>query len=271
MMGDMRRDPPSTGTAERGPGPTVSVGTAPGRWRNADLDWDSWPVSTYLEENYRQLHACDDAVMVHHSQVYRGLPPAGLERAIEIGAGPNLYPLFLAAGAARRIDAVDRSAAGLAYLRGQLTGPPDASWAPYWTRCRALNPALPATVNSALARVRPTFGNGFALVGSGYDLASMNFVAESVTEDIDEFARFCAAFVATVRPGGHLVASFMENMGRYRLGDGSRWPGTPVDVDTVRHVFMPLTDALQVSRIDADAGLPEYGYTGMILLRARRL
>ena len=98
----------------------------------------------------------------------------------------------------------------------------------------------------------------------------MDFVAKSVTEDPDEFARFCGAFVASVRPGGHVVAAFMENMGRYELGDGSRWPGIPVDVAKVSEVFAPLTDDLRVSRIDADPDLPEYGYTGMVLLRARR-
>ena len=131
-------------------------------------------------------------------------------------------------------------------------------------------PALPDTVDEALARVHVRHGDAFALAGSDYDLASMHFVAESVTEDPDEFEEFCAAFVATVRPGGHLVAAFMENMSRYELGDGSRWPGTPVDGAIVARVFGPLTEDLRVSRIDADPGLPEYGYTGMVLMRGRR-
>ena len=98
----------------------------------------------------------------------------------------------------------------------------------------------------------------------------MHFVAESVTEDSGEFAGFCAAFVDAVRPGGHLVAAFMENMGRYGLGDGSRWPGLPVDAAAVAAVFTPLTVELEVTRIDADPDLPDYGYSGMVLLTARR-
>ncbi len=245
------------------------------RWRNADLDWDRWPVPTYLAENYRELHASDDAVLVHHSSFYRDLAPGSLARSVEIGTGPNLYPLFLASGVSRHIDAVDGSAAGLGYLRQQLRcreegRSPDPIWEPYWRRCRELDPALPATAADALARVRPVLGDAFALAGADYDLASMHFVAESVTEDPDEFRRFCGAFVAAVRPGGHLVAAFMENMGRYELGDGSRWPGIPVDAAAVSEVFGPLTDDLRVSRIDADPDLPDYGYTGMVLLRARR-
>jgi hypothetical protein len=249
----------------------MTGGESTGRLRNADPDWDRWPVPVYLAENYRDLHASDDAVIVHHSALYRGLARDSLDRAVEIGAGPNLYPLFLASGAARHIDAVDRSGAGLAYLRRQLADGPEPSWAPFWQRCRALNAALPATAEEALARVDVVHGDAFSLAGSDYDLASMHFVAESATEDPDEFDEFCTAFVATVRPGGHLVAAFMENMGRYELGDGSRWPGTPVDGAVVTRVFGPLTDDLRVSRIDADPGLPAYGYTGMVLMRARRL
>ncbi len=242
----------------------------PGRWRNADLDWDRWPVTTYLAENYRDLHECDDAVIRHHSAVYRAIAPGSLNRAVEIGAGPNLYPLLLATGVARRIDAIDRSATGLDYLRRQLADGPDPSWTPYWRRCRELNPTLPATMGAALGRVQVVRGDAFAMAGSDYDLASMHFVAESVTEDMDEFRAFCAAFAATVRRGGYLIAAFMENMGRYKLGDGSRWPGTPVDVPTLRSVFSPYTSALRISRIDADPALPDYGYTGMLLLQARR-
>ena len=228
-------------------------------------------MPVYLAENYRNLHESDDAVITHHSAAYRELPAGSLGRAVEIGTGPNLYPLFLASGAARRIDAVDCSEAGLRYLRRQLTEGPEPIWEPFWHRCRALNPTLPTTMTEALGRVHAVQGDAFALAGSDYDLASMHFVAESVTEDPDEFDEFCAAFVATVRPGGHLVAAFMENMGRYELGDGSRWPGIPVDGATVARVVGPLTEDLRLSRIDADPGLPAYGYTGMVLMRARRL
>ena len=67
-------------------------------------------MPAYLAENYRDLHAerrCGDRAPLG------GLPRSragSLERSVEIGTGPNLYPLFLASGAARHIDAVDRSA-----------------------------------------------------------------------------------------------------------------------------------------------------------------
>ncbi|WP_337524371.1 hypothetical protein [Streptomyces sp. SS] len=67
--------------------------------RNRDADWNAWPVVDYLAENYRRLHPCDVGVIHHHSAVYRSYAPGALDRTLELGAGPNLYPLMLAGAA----------------------------------------------------------------------------------------------------------------------------------------------------------------------------
>ena len=238
--------------------------------RNRDADWDAWPVEDYLEENYRRLHRADEAVIDHHSAVYAGIAPDSLDRTVECGAGPNVYPLALAAAASRLVHAVEPGAASVAYLRRQLRDGPDPSWEPFYARCRLRNPALPPSLAQALSRVRLTRADAFSLAESRYALASMNFVAESVTEDRAEFAAFCRAFVRAVRPGGYLVAAFMENMGRYSISGGREWPGVPVDVEKISEAFAPYTVDLAVRRIDADPDLPDWGYTGMVLLSARR-
>jgi len=241
-----------------------------GPLRNGEVDWDSWPVEEYLAENYRELHPSDLAVINHHGAFYRHLAPDSVAVSLELGAGPNLYPLMLAAAVSRDIHAVERSAASVAYLNRQLRDGPDPSWSPFNAACRAGQPALPPALPDALARVRVSQGDLAGVTPGAYDLASMHFVAESVTEDATEFNDLCAAFAQAVRPGGLLVAAFMENMGRYELGDGSSWPGYPVDVGAVREAFAPYADRLVLDRIDADPTLPDYGYTGMVLLTARR-
>lgn len=238
--------------------------------RNRDADWDAWPVADYLAENYRRLHRADEAVIDHHSAVYAAIPAGSLDRTVEVGAGPNLYPLAMAAAASRLVHAVEPSAASVAYLRGQLRDGPDPTWDPFYARCRRRNPALPPSLAQALSRVRVTRADAFALPEGRYALGSMNFVAESVTEDRAEFAAFCGAFARAVRPGGHLVASFMENMGRYSISGGREWPGVPVDSEKISEAFAPYTVDLVVRRIDADPDLPDWGYTGMVLLSARR-
>ncbi|MEV0173664.1 class I SAM-dependent methyltransferase [Streptomyces sp. NPDC050803] len=234
--------------------------------RNDDVDWDRWPVADYLADNYRELHPADAAVIAHHSAFYRRLAPDSVVRAVEFGAGPNLYPLLLAAAACRRIDAVEAGAGNVAYLERQILEGPDASWLPFHALCRRLNPALPATPAGGLARVRVEHADVRRLPPGGYGLASMHFVAEGATEDAGEFAAFCRAFVRCAAPGGYVVAAFMENMPTYRIGPASRWPGCPVDPEVVTRVFAPLTRELSVTRIDADPTLPDYGDSGMVLL-----
>jgi hypothetical protein len=237
--------------------------------RNADADWDRWPVSAYLAENYQGMHASDAAVIRHHSAFYRRLPADGVGRSLEFGAGPNLYPLMLAAATVRRIDALEPGAAGVAYLQRQLKHP-DAAWDEFYALCRRLQPRLPAGLTEALSRVRLLHADAAAVPPGTYGLASMNFVAESVTEDAAEFAELCGRFIHSVRPGGHLVAAFMENMPSYRIGTGPVWPAFPVDTAAIRHVFAPYTETLRITRIDKDPTLPEYGDTGMVLLQAVR-
>ncbi|RUP65987.1 hypothetical protein SSPNP10_22370 [Streptomyces sp. NP10] len=238
--------------------------------RNGDVDWDSWPVQDYLAENYRDLHPSDAAVIAHHSAVYRGIEAGSAARTVEFGAGPNLYPLLLAAAASRRIDAVEASTAGVRYLVGQITRGPDSSWEQFHALCRELNPDLPPTLPEALAAVHVVHSDVRNLKPGTYDIASMNFVAEGVTEDFTEFADFCRRFAHSVRPGGRLVAAFMENMPTYRIGPASQWPGCPIDPSVVTAVFSPLTDDLQVTRIGSDPTLPDYGDSGMVLLSALR-
>ncbi|MER5944037.1 class I SAM-dependent methyltransferase [Streptomyces sp. NPDC001928] len=237
--------------------------------RNDDVDWDSWPVQDYLAENYRDLHPSDAAVIAHHAGLYRELTPGGIARSVEFGAGPNLYPLMLAASVSRRIDAVEAGTANVRYLTGQFRDGPDACWQPFYALCRRQVPSLPETLGEALARVRIVHGDVRALPAGAYGLASMHFVAEGATEDFTEFTEFCRLFARCVGPGGYLVAAFMENMPTYRIGRASRWPGCPVDVDAVREVFAPLTERLSVTRINADPTLPDYGDSGMVLMTGR--
>ncbi|MER5738583.1 class I SAM-dependent methyltransferase [Streptomyces sp. NPDC002262] len=238
--------------------------------RNADADWDAWPVEAYLAENYRSLHPCDVAVIRHHSALYRRLGPGSVERSVEFGAGPNLYPLMPAATACRAVDALEPGAAGHAYLRAQLRDGPDPSWQPFYALCRRLDPALPRTLAEALRGVTAVRGDVRAVRRHAYGLGSMSFVAESVTEDHEEFARVCRDFADCVRPGGHLLAAFMENMPSYRIGDGPLWPACPVDAGVVREAFAPHARRLEIRRVGKDRTLPDYGDTGILLLHAVR-
>jgi NNMT/PNMT/TEMT family len=238
--------------------------------RNDDINWDQWPVSVYLDTVYREVYPSDAAVIDHHSRLYRGIVPGSLDRTLEFGAGPNLYPLMLAAAASRQIDAVEYSKANVEYLCQQLRDGPDETWHAFYSYCRERNPALPETLTEALSRVHVIHGNALAVPEDTYDLASMHFVAESATERADEFDEFCRAFIRSVHGGGRLIAAFMEMLPRYRLGAGPEWPGYPIDAKMLNQVFAPHTYDLDIARARPDDVVAEHDSSGMLLLSARR-
>ena len=60
--------------------------------RNADADWDRWPVADYLAENYRELHPCDAAIVDHHSAFYRRFAPNSFSRYLDDLRALVLHP-----------------------------------------------------------------------------------------------------------------------------------------------------------------------------------
>lgn len=236
--------------------------------RNADVSWDGFDVEGYLEDNYSSLHDVDRTILRELSPYYAGIPAGSVERSLDVGTGPNLYPLMLASAASRRLEALDHSAANVAYLRRTVRSGAGPAWDPFWALCRSLNPALGTDLAAVLRRVSVRQASAFDLPVRSYGLASMFFVAESVTGDYDEFRQMCQRFAATVVPGGHLVAAFMAGMPGYCLS-GQTLPAFPLDEYTLEVSMRPVTTDLRVWRLPADPTIP-YQHDGVLLLTARR-
>ncbi len=237
------------------------------RSSNADVAWDGFDTRGYVADNYASLHEVDRRIITTLAPFYRSLPPASVRTALDVGTGPNLYPLMLAGAASRRIDVVEHSAANVEHLRRVCAQGADPCWLPFWQLCRDLLPALPADLSQVLGRVQVTQGSAFALPARRYDLVSMFFVAESVTGERAEFELLTQRFVRAAVPGGRLVAAFMAGMPQYELG-GDVLPSFPLDEPALEHVVGPLTRDLHIVRLPADPTLP-YEHDGVLLLTAR--
>ena len=235
---------------------------------NGDISWDRFDTDGYLADNYATMHAFDEGIIRALAPYYRSLAPRSLTRSLDVGTGPNLYPLMLAAAASRRLEALDHSAANVAHLCSVVQGGAAPSWQPFWALCRELVPDLPTDLDQVLRGVQVRQGAVQELPPASYDLVSMFFVAESVTGDREEFATLCAGFAAAAAPGGHLVAAFMAGMPSYRLG-GRTWPSVPVDEADVARVLGPLIRDLRVWRLPPDPTLP-YEHDGVLLATARQ-
>ena len=245
----------------------MTADPSPGPVRNADVRWDDFDTSGYVADNYESLHDLDRQIITELSPHYAALPPAALATALDVGTGPNLYPLMLAAAASRRLESVEPSAANRAYLDRLCRRGPDACWLEFWRLCRELNPALPDDLGQVLRGVAVRRGDAFTLPRARYELVSMFFVAESVTGVRQEFEEICRRFAAAAAPGGHLVAAFMAGMPSYELG-GEVLPSYPIDEDALTGALRGLAEGLDVRRLPPDPTLP-YEHDGVLLLTAR--
>ena len=241
--------------------------TAPQRSCNADVAWDGFDTRSYVADNYASLHEVDRRIITTLAPFYRSLPSGSVRTALDVGTGPNLYPLMLAGAASRQIHVIEHSAANVEHLRAVCAQGADPGWLPFWQLCRDLLPELPADLAQVLSRVRVSQGSAFALPARRYDLASMFFVAESVTGERDEFELLTQRFVRAAVPGGRLVAAFMAGMPQYELA-GEVLPSFPLDEAGLEHVVGPLTTDLTIERLPADPTIP-YEHDGVLLMTAR--
>jgi hypothetical protein len=233
---------------------------------NGDVAWDDFDTAGYVADNYATLHDLDRRIITDLSPYYRSLPPRSLRSSLDIGTGPNVYPLMLVAAASRRLKALERSASNVAYLRRTCREGADPSWTPFWRLCRQLDPALPADLDEVLRGLTIDHGDALKVPLGQHDLVSMFFVAESVAGDRDEFEQLSRRFAAAAAPGGHLVAAYMAGMPHYELG-GETLPSFPLDRETLETVMRPVTRQLRIWQLPADRTLP-YEHEGVLLLTA---
>jgi hypothetical protein len=234
---------------------------------NRDVAWNHFDTAGYVADNYATLHDFDRRIITTLSPYYRSLEPGSLGRSLDVGTGPNLYPLMLAGAATRWQEVLEYSTRNVAYLeRSRRTGA-DRAWAPFWQLCRELDPALPADLDQVLDRLTVHHGNAFDLPRGRYDLVSMFFMAESVTGDREEFEELSHRFADAAARGGHLVAAYMAGMPKYELG-GEILPSFPLDRHTLEAVMRPVTRQLRIWELPPDPTLP-YEHDGVLLLTAR--
>lgn len=239
----------------------------PERTHNRDVAWERFDTGGYVADNYASVHPLDREVIAALSPHYAAIPAGSLAASLDVGTGPNLYPLMLVAAASRRLEAVDCSTPNLRYLERVCQEGAGQGWRRFWALCRDHNPALTDDVDDVLRRLQVRRGDAFALPRRRYDLVSMFFVAESVTGVAAEFEQLCRAFAGAAVPGGHLVAAFMAGMPSYELG-GECLPSYPVDEGAIEAALHGHADDVTLRRLAPDPTLP-YEHDGVLLLTAR--
>jgi len=228
-------------------------------------NWDQFDPQAYIEDNYSSIHIEDREIISKLVAFYLSFPPVNL--ALEVGVGPNLYPIMAMLPYVDKVDCVDFSNSNLSFLRKQLKRLGE-NWYKFWELFKSLSQKYDIDLVENLERkVETKHGSIYELDENKYDLASMFFCAESITSEHDEFIRACTKFIKSVKPGGHLVAAFMENSQGYEI-KGINFPAYSVNTYLIKKIFQPITNNLLVTRIPLAEQPLRPGYSGMIFLTA---
>jgi hypothetical protein len=250
--------------------------------QNADVQWNRFSPEDYWQRNYRKLQAEDQEIIRRVSRffiaAFRDRRPARpARRAIDVGSGTNLYPALLMLPWSDQILLTDFSESNVGWLRRQLADEADEdtvwTWRPFWHELRGADRyneiADPRKYLQAACHGKPGYAgieqlSVFDLPKARWDLGTMFFVAESITEDPVEFRAALARFVGALKPGAPFATAFMAGSHGYPVA-GTDFPALPITPGDVHEHF---TD-LGVRELNVELLLTEHrvrdGYKGMIV------
>lgn len=262
LIHDASSDPQSAGDTDATP-PAPAVG-------NADCPWDLFDSEAYLAHNYSAVLE-PDRLIIKRLGAFFGSVPAGPQwHGVDVGSGTNLYPALAVLPLVTSITLWEYSQSNVEWLRRVLRSR-TRSWDPFWqllveSSARYRDVADPEVVLAERARVvRESI---FALPEAEWDVATMFFVAESITAVREEFEHATERFVRSVRPGAPLAAAFMRESEGYWVGD--QWfPAVAVTEQDIEDLMRRLGADVTVERIMSAEQLRE-GYDGMVLITGYR-
>jgi hypothetical protein len=242
------------------------------RWPgNADVDWDDFDSEAYFEHNYGELHAEDRQIIdIVADHFQRWAPHRWRARAVDVGAGANLYPALTMLPFAGHITLSERAFTNRNWLECQLEKPAE-SWKQFWTAIsegRSGYQRVGRPFEQLHSRAKVAKGNVFVLEPKQYDLGTMFFVAESITTRIAEFERATRRFIESLTSKAPFAAAFMRDSSGYSVA-GQRFPACAIGKNDVRRCLADIAYVDDIQVVDSDDPLRE-GYRGMIVATGRK-
>lgn len=244
----------------------------PVRSANNEFGWSNFDPDSYVEHYYADPHPDDDEVVRRTCRALASAGRADLE-VIDVGTGPNLFPLLAALPVARAITAWEYAESNVNWVRREVQQPAlRGPWVHFWEVARAAHgiasPDLAAPMAGLRDKLETVQGSIFDLPVAGWDAGTMFFCAESITARQEEFEHACACYARAVRPGGVLAAAFLAGSRGYTVG-AEDYPAVSVGPAELEAAFSPLATDIIIEGIGAHADEIRSGYSGMLFLTAR--
>jgi hypothetical protein len=244
--------------------------------RNADAPWDNFSSQDYWHHNYVTVQPEDREIIdwVSAFLIQAFASRDRVRRAIDVGSGANLYPALLMLPWTDQILLSDFSASNVNWLRHRVLGAdPTWEWQPFWDELgkrqgygqigdprKQLREACKSERGLAGIEQR----NVFDLPSAHWELGTMFFVAESITQDGTEFHAALRCFVGALTPGAPFATAFMAGSTGYPVA-GIPFPALPITPNDVVEQFAKLgVKDLSVHENQTQVRVRP-GYAGMIV------
>lgn len=229
--------------------------------KNKDVNWDEFEPMQYLKNNYISILPPDREIIQKLAAFYAKEKPSG--EFIELGCGPNLYPVLTALPYAQKITILEFGKQNINYLNKQIKVF-DPIWQQWIELLRKLCPIYSVDLHQQFRnRVEIKSGSIFDLPKNKYQLASMHFVAESTSQDLEEFYTANKCFLLSLTTNGVFTASYMEGSEGYS-SPGKFFPAVKVTKNEIEKALNHFVSGLVIERISTDNGLVRKGHTGIL-------
>ncbi|GGP86318.1 hypothetical protein GCM10010266_05920 [Streptomyces griseomycini] len=240
--------------------------------RNVDVPWSEFDPEAYVNLNYRIPLEADLLIVGlmrdYFSRCYAEGVPTSV-RGVDMGAGANLYPALSMLPWCEKILLLEYAAPNVEYLERQaLGGRYDTVWDAFWevlSEAPAYRDVEPRSRFGEIVRVERA--DLLDLGGQRrWDIGTMFFVADSISDCPDGFRRGVACFMNALNGGAPFAAAFMKESLGYQVG-GHHYPAYRVNADRARESLEPFAAELEIHDMDH---MVRPGHEGMILALGRR-
>lgn len=248
--------------------------------RNKDARWDHFDPDAYYKKNYAGLRVDDEQILAltaQHFVEHFSTADGRRRRAIDVGTGVNLYPAMAMLPFCRRVTLYEFAKPNLRWLRRErLTG-----WRHSWRHAfdefwGVLESQPYAAIRWPLARltiqVKIRRGSIYELPVEGkWDMGTMFFVAESITEDPAQFRQGVDRFLQALKPGAPFVIAFMEGRREGYHVAGEPFPSTDIQEGDIQ-AYVASRATIELKHIDViDGEELDDPYSGMVVAYGKTL
>jgi NNMT/PNMT/TEMT family len=238
--------------------------------RNDAVAWSDFDADEYWKLNFAEVLPEDAEIIEYASKfLITACEPGRFKTAVDVGAGANLYPGLLMLPWVERIVFTEYAESNIDWLRKHLAETSgEWEWQPFWNLVAHQpcyqNIGRPRRRLAAAHEVRAL--SIFDLPRRTWDLGSMFFVADGLTEDREEFEVAVRTFLGSLVPGSPFLMAFMEGSTGYDVR-GVRFPSVRLTLPSLEALLarLPVTSTSVLRTNNAIRALRP-GYDAMLLV-----